>query len=429
MKILITSDLWHPSVNGVVVSVSNLLDELRKTEHDVRVLTLSHKDKSYIEDGIYYIKSVDFYVYPDVRASLRTHDPLIDELIEWKPDIIHSQCEFFTYRFVKRIAVKCQCPIVHTYHTMYEHYAKYLLKVRGLSELGPKLVPPLMRYILKSADTIIAPTEKVKRSLLEHKIAYNIRVIPTGIDLSRHEHQMDPEEREAFRRRIGIPEGAFVIGSLGRIAEEKNFSELLRIVPKLREEIPNLLVLLTGGGVYLDALREETQKLGIEDIVLFPGMVDPEEVTKYYQALDLFISCSVSETQGLTYIEAMANGLPEVVRKDDAVEGVIIHGKNGFIYETEDELREYVLKLYRDPQLLKDFSQAARDHVARFSKEVFGQSVLELYYEVLNKENPAIRQTATKRFQTSVKVNLEKTIGDWSLYEKRFEAFRRSQKD
>ena len=127
MKILITTDLFTTSTNGVVTSVRNLYEELTQKGHDVRILTLSGGRESYKKNHIYYIKSIPIdFVYPDVRMPLSYRSGLIRELVDWKPDVVHSQCEFFSFQFAQRIAKLTGAPIVHTYHTLYEQYVNYL---------------------------------------------------------------------------------------------------------------------------------------------------------------------------------------------------------------------------------------------------------------------------------------------------------------
>ena len=136
MKILLTTDWYKPVVNGVVTSVINLKKELENRGHEVRVLTLSRNYKSYVEEGVYYIKSLNLEkIYPNARAVLPHTEPLIQELIWWRPDIVHSQCEFMTFSYAAKISRKCQCPLVHTYHTVYEDYIHYL--PGGLSQYKP----------------------------------------------------------------------------------------------------------------------------------------------------------------------------------------------------------------------------------------------------------------------------------------------------
>ena len=126
MKILITTDLFTTQTNGVVTSVKNLREELVKKGHDVRILTLSDNMHSKQEDDVYYIRSVPLGVYPNVRMPMTYRHRLIREMVEWKPDVIHSQCEFFSLQFALYISKKTGAPIVHTYHTMWEDYTHYV---------------------------------------------------------------------------------------------------------------------------------------------------------------------------------------------------------------------------------------------------------------------------------------------------------------
>ena len=103
MKILITSDLFTTATNGVVTSLKNLWEELKAKGHDVRILTFSENVHSHRDGDVYYIRSMPFAVYPNVRMPLAYRHELVKELIEWKPDIVHSQCEFFSYQFAQSI--------------------------------------------------------------------------------------------------------------------------------------------------------------------------------------------------------------------------------------------------------------------------------------------------------------------------------------
>jgi glycosyltransferase involved in cell wall biosynthesis len=155
MKILITTDLYTVSTNGVVTSVRNLMEELTKNGHEVRVLTVSEKLKSHKDDNIYYIKSLPLgVVYPDVRMPVSYRHRYLRELIDWKPDVIHSQCEYFSYQFAGYISRKTGAPIVHTYHTLYEQYATYVFPTQ---RMGAFFIGRLSKFRLRKADAIVAP--------------------------------------------------------------------------------------------------------------------------------------------------------------------------------------------------------------------------------------------------------------------------------
>ena len=140
MKILLTTDWYKPVVNGVVTSVINLKKELESRGHEVRVLTLSRSYESYAENGVYSIKSLNLEkIYPNARAVLPHMEPFVRELIWWNPDVVHSQCEFMTFSYALKISKKCQCPLIHTYHTVYEDYIHYLPGGLSNYKTGAKL--------------------------------------------------------------------------------------------------------------------------------------------------------------------------------------------------------------------------------------------------------------------------------------------------
>lgn len=327
MKVLITTDLYTTNTNGVVTSVRNLMEELEKKGHEVRVLTVSEKLRSHKEDNIYYIKSVPLgVVYPDVRMPISYRHRYLRELINWKPDVIHSQCEYFSYQFAGYISKKTAAPIVHTYHTLYEQYVTYIFPSQ---KIGAYFVGILSKFRLRKAEAIVAPTQKVETVLKNYGIHNPIHVVPSGIALEQHKERLAEEERREKRGALGIPENHTVLLNLGRLGTEKNLPELIKLFSIAMSHNPKLTLLIVGDGPARKELEELAARLGVADHVIFTGMVDPSEVHKYYQLGDIFVSASTSETQGLTYIEAAANGLPLLCRRDTCLDGVLVEGKNG----------------------------------------------------------------------------------------------------
>lgn len=407
MKILLTSDQSPATVNGVIISSLNLMRELEKAGQDVRLLTLSPTGKSYVDGQCYYIRSVPFNIYPGVRASLAHRDPLIRELITWNPDIIHSQCEFFTYSFVRTIAARCRCPIVHTYHTMYEHYVRYVLPVGN----GSGLVAPVMRSRLYDCDVIIAPSAKARNSLRRGHVGDDVRIIPTGIDLQKYEQRISEVRKQELLTALDVPADVPRFGSVGRLAKEKNYSELLCALRAVIDSGRHCMLILTGDGAYRKNLEEETDRLGLRPYVRFAGMIPAERIYEAYQLLDVFLSASISETQGLTYIEALANDLPVLARKDLALDGVVEDGANGYCYTTTDELVKHWNALLDKPEQRQTLAEGAHASRERFGTRLFGERVLHLYREVLQREGPTKFQQARLlyRLQAMSKAQLQKS--------------------
>lgn len=201
MKILLTTDTYFPMINGVVISTNNLYRELKKKGHDVRIMTLSHTDQEWIQNDIYYLKSLKVEVYPDARVKFPFRNKLVNEIIGWKPDIIHSQTEFSTMIQAKHIASKLNIPQIHTYHTMYEDYIDY---IPGIEKIKKSAVINLTRLLLNTFEGVIAPTAKTEEALLNYGIRSDIHVISTGINLDRFQKHFSNEERERLRSSFQI---------------------------------------------------------------------------------------------------------------------------------------------------------------------------------------------------------------------------------
>lgn len=391
MKILITTDWYKPIVNGVVTSVINLKRELEERGHEVRVLTLSQNYESYKEDGVYYIKSLNLErIYPNARAVLPHGERMIDDLIYWKPDVVHSQCEFMTFSYAVKISKKCGCPLLHTYHTIYEDYLHYLLgritQYRTGRVLGKKTVAAFSRRVLKKTSQVIVPTEKVEKILEGYQVGEPVAVIPTGIDLKRFMSSVSPEEKRKMKDRWGIPAENKVLVSVGRLAKEKNLEEILHYFAEYLKEENKLTLLIAGDGPDASRLREITEELGIEGSVVFTGMVTPEEVWKYYQLGDVFVCASNSETQGITYIEALASGIPALCRKDECLNQVVTDGYNGFQYESYAYFKMHLSYILENEMRRAEMGERARETAYLYSTWNFCTMAENLYREVLERQ-------------------------------------------
>ena len=376
MKILITSDTYSPMVNGVVTSTMNLYNELRKQGHDVRILTLSSNGKSYVNDNVYFLKSIAIKVYPGARIGATIKDSLIKDIIQWKPDIVHSQTEFTTLIYARYIVKKLSIPHVHTYHTMYEDYLKYLFKGKLITKENLRKI---VKRILNKVDLVITPTIKVKETLISYGVYTHISVVPTGIDLSRFMVDLLDAEKEKLKEKLHIHKEDKVIVYVGRIGEEKNIEEVINNFDEIVKVDQKVKLVIVGGGPYLEVLRKVALENKVDDKIIFTGMIGPTEIYKYYKVGDVFVTASTSETQGLTYIEALSCGVPVLCKYDQCIDNVIINDHNGFAYNTKDEFVEEALKILNDVAYRNELSQNAISKAKEYSKEVFGNKICKQY--------------------------------------------------
>lgn len=382
MKILITTEWYTPTVNGVITSIINLKDILTKQGHEVRVLTLSDKDNVQIceEEGLYTMSSYGIgKIYPGARFAITMDDEVLSHILQWSPDIIHTQCEFSTFRIARRISQILNIPLVHTYHTVYEDYTHYFSPNK---KWGKKAVGLFSKKVLNSSEAVIAPTKKVELLLKGYKVTQPIHVIPTGLDLIKFSKPLLPEEIRNVRQSLSIPDDCSVLVSVGRIAKEKNLEEIISYMSRLND--PSIRLLVVGDGPYRATLEEYVDKLNMRPYVIFVGMVEPSKIPAYYQLGDLFVSASTSETQGLSYIEALASGVLALCRKDDCLVDVIRDGENGYQYTDFKEFQSFLYTLLDQAKFNELQRIEAQNKIEEtYSIEAFGKSVEAVYSEAI----------------------------------------------
>ncbi len=382
MKVLITTDCYKPMINGVVTSIINLEAELRRLGHEVKILCPS-ENHCCIENGdIYKIGSLNFAKLTDgARLAFKLRKKNLQKLIEWKPDIIHSQTEFTSFIMARRIAAEVGCPMIHTYHTVYEDYTHYF---SPNAYIGRKSAITFSRQILKHTEAVIVPTQKIKDMLTDYGITKPISVIPTGLVLDKFHKEVTEDAIAALKASLHIPPENRILVTVGRVAKEKNIEELIQFFQRMHLE--NTSLVIVGGGSYLETLKEMVQRENTADSILFTGAVPPESIVPYYKMGDIFLSASQSETQGLTYIEALASGLPAVCRKDSCLDHIIENHKNGGQYTNFEEFQGFIKEILDNDALRAAMSENALQTAERYSSATFGKNVAQVYQTLLEEQ-------------------------------------------
>ena len=383
MKVLITTDWYEPVINGVVTSVMNLSRKLRERGHEVKILTLSRTCHSYIEGNVIYAGSIGMgCIYPQARVKIPTvAGDYMEMLLDWKPDIVHSQCEFSTFFLAKKIASELHIPIVHTYHTVYEDYTHYFSPQKAW---GRNIVQLMTRKLANAVETLIAPSDKIRKILEGYQVSCPVEVIPSGISLEKYQACKEEDWQEKIRAQLGIPQDALVLVYVGRMAKEKNIEELLEY--QQEAEKYGVILLLVGDGPHLPELKKKAEELKVTEHVIFTGMIAPEEVGHYYQVGDLFVSASTSETQGMTYAEALAGGIPLLCRRDGCLEQVVANGENGWQYDDREDFLGRIREWKGMSEDAKSRMQdKAVDSAEKFSSGNFAGRVEKIYEQQIRR--------------------------------------------
>lgn len=376
MKVLLTTDTYLPSVNGVAISTHNLYKELKALGHDVRILTLSSDGVERVEGDICYLRSINSYIYPGTRIKIPFFNRPVNDIIEWHPDIIHSQTEFSTMLVAKLMSVRFKIPQVHTYHTLYEDYLNYFLKGKVIRK---STAAKLTAALFNTFEAVIVPTEKVRDVLVKYGIQKDIYTIPTGIDISRFQREITEDELDKLSAEYKIYNRDKLIVYVGRIAEEKNLNEIVLLFREVARSVNDAKLLIVGGGPYLDELKKLVKRMGLDENIHFTGMIKPQDVYKYYKLGKVFVTASLSETQGLTYIEALSSGCPVLCKYDRCIEGIVENGYNGYAYKEGKEFIKHAVNILQDEKLQQRLSASASNRAEEYSCRTFGHRVSEVY--------------------------------------------------
>ncbi len=406
MNIGLFTDTYFPQINGVGTSVHTLADALEKKGHNVYIFTPSDPRADQNENArIIRMPSMPFLLLKNFRVGMVYSPHVMNKIIhQLHLDIIHTQTEFPLGMFGKFLSTAYRIPMVHTYHTMYEDYVHYI--AHGIL-VTSSMAKEFSKLFCNSAKAVIAPTEKAKDYLEEYGVTKPIHIIPTGIDTSLFDKSnFSEEEILNLQKSFGLEPDTPVILSLGRIAKEKSIDVILKAMPALFDRLPHAKLLIVGDGPEREHLEQMASDLHIEENVIFAGARPWTEIGKYYQLGTVFVSASVSETQGLTFAEAMASGIPVVAKRDQSIEALVQDQKTGLLFEQDEQLSEKLYELLSDKALRQRLAQSSMEMMKELSVKKFADSVEALYQEILS-ANPEI-----PRFSPiSISVRAVKRIG------------------
>ena len=385
MVIGIFTDTFYPEISGVNTSVILLKRELEKKGHSVYVFTCSNPALKYLPDidNTFRLPSAPFIFLPSRRFAVVYQKSLAHKISSLNLDIIHTNTEFSLGFFGKLVAASLNKPVVHTYHTLYKDYVHYLTKGH-FSSFSAEMARSYSRLFCNRCCTIITPTEKTRDLLLEYEIDRPIEVIPTGIDISKFRPAPGDAERiAAIRAELGIKPNEQVVLCVGRIAKEKSIDAIVRQMPAYFKMHKDAKMLIVGDGPYRPDIEALTGRLNIADKVVFAGERPWEDIGLYYKLGSVFVSASLSETQGLTFIEAMAAGIPVLAKRDRSVESIIFDGHSGCLFDQDFEIPAVLNKIQSDKFFRDNLIKNAHHIASQNSAELFASRIERMYIKTL----------------------------------------------
>lgn len=381
MNIGLFTDTYFPQISGVATSIQTLKNALEDQGHSVFIFTTTdpHLAKGTVEPNVFRLSSVPFISFTDRRIAFRGLFQATKIAKEVKLDVVHTQTEFSMGAIGKYVAHNLKIPAIHTYHTMYQDYLHYILNGHLLK---PYHVKQFCRAYLHNMEGVIAPSIRVKDTLRGYGVKIPLKVIPTGVDLKG----INETPRRDVRKDLGLKDSDKVLLTLSRVAPEKKISNLLEILPELIKKHPTVKLVIAGDGPDLKNLENKVKEMGIEDYVFFIGSVEHSDVGNYYAMADLFVSASDTETQGLTYIEAMAAGTPSIVYDTEYTEQIFNKKELGAVFNSKKQMASLIDEYLNNVPLVIS-KKLLEEKLEEVSAATFAKNVVSFYQEAIDRLN------------------------------------------
>ena len=380
MHIAFFTNYYHPIVNGVVRSVSSFRETLMKQGHNVFVFAQSDNDYKDNEPFIFRYPSLPLPL-GDISAAIPV-SPFVDQLLPiLKLDVIHTHHPILLGQTAARKAAELGLPLVFTFHTQYWEYTHYIpFPQEAIQEFLKNAVHKWLKDFMQKCQHIIIPSESMKDFLVkEYGLEERYTVVPTGTNLE----PFLAADGKSLRQEKGWQDETILI-SVGRLAAEKNWETLLQAFAKVYSEHPDVRLILIGDGPARESLQTLATELGIAERVTFTGSLPFEEVPAYLKAADVFSFASITETQGLVTIEAMAAGLPVVSVDGSGTRDIVEHGKQGFLVENDaDALANGLNQLLSDPGQMKRFRHNALKKAKTFDVDLLSKQMISVYEQAI----------------------------------------------
>lgn len=381
MNILIISDVYFPRINGVSTSIQTFKTEFERAGHRVILIAPEYTGSDDKDASIIRIESRSIPYDPEDRmmksGCIRK---IIPQLKEYDFDLVHIQTPFVAHYSGVKIAKALAIPCVITYHTLFEEYLYHYIP------FVPKTILKFFARRFSShqcnqAQGVIAPSNIIVELLKDYGVKNTIEIIPTGINSNK----FTQGNGAAFRERFNISSNKKVLLNVSRVAFEKNIGLLIDMVERIKQQLPDIMLVIAGEGPAKTAYMQHANKLNLDDNIAFVGYLDRDsELIDCYHSADIFVFSSVTETQGLVLLESMAAGTPVVSVAEMGTKDILIGCDGARITNGEiDDFCHKVVSLLNDKDLYNTTKQAAINYAKQWDCKTLADKMISFYRQII----------------------------------------------
>jgi len=381
MNVGLFADCYWPTRSGVVTSMVQLKEGLQARGHRVVIGAVAHPGARE--------KSVDAHLFPSLpfnrasgfRLAVVTPGAVARFLAAERLDLVHTHTEFGIGWAARCAARMAGLPLVHTCHTLYDAYRHYLPLGR---HLPGALIRQYLRFFLSCHDLLICPSLKARSYYAPLVLHAEVAVVGNGIEAAHFRQDgEDGEVRRRTRTDLGVAPDDKVIVYVGRLGAEKRVLPLLHALVPLLHARTNYRALFVGDGPARIALADAARERGVDARIRFVRDVPWAEMPRMYAAADLFATVSLSEVHPMTLVEAAACGVPAVVRRDPAFDGLVRHGYNGYLVDRDNDLATWAVRILDEPARQRAFAANALAVAGGLGADKHVETIESLYRRLL----------------------------------------------
>ncbi|MCR4336302.1 MAG: glycosyltransferase [Candidatus Omnitrophica bacterium] len=382
MKILMMTNTYAPMVGGIEESIRSFTAEFEKLGHDVVIVAPECEGAPPDEVGVVRLRAIQKFNHSEFSIALPMSSLLPELMKTFMPDIIHCHHPFWMGDIALRLSSQFRIPLVFTYHTMFEQHMHYLpVQNEGIKHFIIELFTGYANLV----NQVIVPSESVRALLLERGVKTLMEVVPTGVNLQK----FSKGEGRRIRKSMRIPLDSIVIGYVGRLALEKNLEFLSRSVAAYLTKEMKAHFLVVGEGPLEDLIRKIFDEQGVGKRLHLAGVLKDQDLVDCYHAMNIFAFASLTETQGIVLVEAMAAALPVVAIDAPGVREVVKDGYNGRLIFGENQSLFLEALSWCLNQPFAEFQQIKKNAVVttkEFASDLCAKKMLRIYQEVRVKE-------------------------------------------
>ena len=357
----IFNDSFPPIMDGVAVTVQNSAYWLYRMNQPVCVVT--PRAPHYVNDEpypVYRYSSLPLILRRPYRLGIPEIDLTFQDKLDRVPfGLVHAHCPFTSGHLAMRIAHERKIPLVATFHSKYRDDFERSFYNKKIANLMAKEV---IKFYEK-ADEVWIPQAAVEETIREYGFKGKLVVMENGNDFA------DTPDKEKFRQQaredLNLKPDDHVFLFVGQHIWEKNTKMIVDALALIKDL--DFKMFFVGTGYAADDLKQMVADAGLEDKVVFEGMIlERELLKKYYAAADLFLFPSIYDNAPLVLREAAALQTPALLVKGSTASEVVTDNINGFLIENSAQaLASKISSLYKQPDIVKTVGINASKTIAR----------------------------------------------------------------